>query len=100
MGTTGASTCHGSFAHQEQGARQKLPWGFGPSSQRQMSLGEHQLNFSFDFVCCARYTSHQSKKEIPEVSFNSMLRIFIEHVSARRCFCIWPRWQIRDEGHR
>lgn len=29
-----------------------------------------------------------------------MLQVFIEHLSARHCFCIWACWQIRNEKQR
>lgn len=46
-----------------------------------VSSGSIQFFFSF----CPRCTSHQSQKEIPEMSFSSMLQIFMEHLR----HCIW-----------
>lgn len=47
-----------------------------------------------------RCISHQSKKEIPEMGFNSILQISIEHLRCSHCFCIWASRQMRDEKQR
>ena len=76
-GEDGSKQMSGQLHSPGTGSKTEIHTGSYPSIKgANVSSGSTQFFFSF----CPRCTSHQSQKEIPEMSFNSMLQIFMEHL--------------------